>query len=355
MTTSTEQNNSEISLSDILENSKAFFKTLLNKWKIILLVVIMGTALGYIIALQTKKIYAANLSFVLEEDKGGGGFSATMGLASQLGLDLGGGSGTIFSGMNLIELLKSRSIIEKTLLSPVTVEGENSTFAEKFIDEMKLREHWKDKPKLLNIHFPLNKSRDKFTREENDVLSTIDQIIVNKRLKVELRDKKVNITDVRFTSENEILAKMFTIALVNKVAEFYTETKTKKSAYNIAILEKQLDSIKSEMSNAMSRVASENDNAFNLNPAFGIHKVPAQKKVVDVQVNSAIYTQLIQNLEMSKISMRKETPLIQIIDEPIYPLPIEEASKLMYSLVGLIFSFILISGWLLLQFILKMR
>jgi uncharacterized protein involved in exopolysaccharide biosynthesis len=48
---------------------------------------------------------------------------------------------------------------------------------------------------------------------------------------------------------------------------------------------------------------------------------------VDVQANTAILTQLVANLEISKVSLRKETPLIQVIDRPILPLDKARVSK----------------------------
>ena len=334
----------EISLSDLFTKIEKFIKYLMTKWKIVIFVVLLGSVIGFAISHINKKMYIANLSFAIEEEKSGSGFSGALGIASQLGIDLGGSSGTIFSGANLIELIKSRYIIEKALLSPVSLNGKTRTFAEMFIDQMRLRIFYKNDSNLINIHFPLDYDRNTFNRDQNSVLAAISGII-SKRLKVDQRDKKTNIIDVKFVSEDEILAKMFTETLVNTVTLFYTDTKTKKSTSNIAILTKQLDSIKAAMNSAMSNVANANDNAFNLNPALGIKKVPAQKKMVDVQVNSAIYTQLIQNLELSKISLRKETPLIQIIDAPIYPLSSEEPNKLIYSLIGFVISFIVILCW----------
>jgi uncharacterized protein involved in exopolysaccharide biosynthesis len=57
-----------------------------------------------------------------------------------------------------------------------------------------------------------------------------------------------------------------------------------------------------------------------------------------VQANTAILTQLVANLEMAKVTLRKETPLVQIIDAPILPLKKEKVSKLM-SLIGWGFMF----------------
>jgi uncharacterized protein involved in exopolysaccharide biosynthesis len=42
--------------------------------------------------------------------------------------------------------------------------------------------------------------------------------------------------------------------------------------------------------------------------------------MIDVQANSAIYQELLKQLELAKVTHRNNMPLIQIIDSPSYPL-----------------------------------
>ena len=85
---------------------------------------------------------------------------------------------------------------------------------------------------------------------------------------------------------------------------------------------------------SISGVARANDNTYNLNPALNRERATSAKRQVDVQANTAILTQLVANLEMSKVALRKETPLIQVIDKPIFPLNMQKASKPLYMLIG---------------------
>ena len=72
----------------------------------------------------------------------------------------------------------------------------------------------------------------------------------------------------------------------------------------------------------------------NANPALQLLRVPSKRKEIDVQANQAILTELVKNLELSKMSLRKETPLIQVIDRPTYPLEVKQVGKLQSFLVG---------------------
>ena len=103
---------------------------------------------------------------------------------------------------------------------------------------------------------------------------------------------------------------------------------------NFDILQKQTDSIREALNRDISGVASANDDVYNLNPALNIKSSPGKRKQIDVQANTAILTQLVSQLEMSKVTLRKETPLIQVIDRPILPLEKDEVSKLKALILG---------------------
>ena len=70
------------------------------------------------------------------------------------------------------------------------------------------------------------------------------------------------------------------------------------------------------------------DNTFNLNPALNVRRAPVARNQVDVQANTAILTELVKQSELAKVTLRKETPLIQVIDKPILPLPLRNISIL---------------------------
>lgn len=112
--------NDEISLKELVLKIKEWYQFLLTKWKLIILAAIIGGLIGFTYAYFQKPTYKAVLTFAMEEEKsGGGGLGGALGLASQFGIDLGSSGGGAFSGANLIELMKSRKLVEKTLLSPL--------------------------------------------------------------------------------------------------------------------------------------------------------------------------------------------------------------------------------------------
>jgi uncharacterized protein involved in exopolysaccharide biosynthesis len=324
----------EISLKELILKIKDWYRFLLTKWIVIVAAGIIGGAIGVGYTFTQKATYTASLSFALEDEKqGGGGLSGALGLASSLGIDLGGSAGGAFSGANLIELMKSRNIVEKSLLNPITVNGKTQSFAQYYINFNELNKNWDEKPLLKGIEFAPDADRSKFTLQQDSILGNIYSSVLQ-MLTVGQKDKKVSILSIDVKSTDEFFSKAFAENLANEVSSYYIEIKSKKARQNMEILQRQTDSIRAVLNGSILSVATAIDNTFGLNPAMQVQKTTISKKQFDVQANTAILTQLVTNLEMAKVSLRKETPLIQVIDRPILPLKKEKVGKLKSLILG---------------------
>ena len=328
-------NDDEISLKELILKIKEWYNFLLTKWKLIVLMGVIGGVIGFTYAIFQKPIYKASLTFAMEDEKtGGGGLSSALGLASSLGIDLGSSAGGAFAGANLIELMKSRKLVEKTLLSPITVKGKTQSLADYYLEITEAKKGWEEKPNLKNINFPIDADREKFTLQQDSILKGLAASLVKEHLSIAQKDKKISIINIDVNSTDEQFAKAFCETLAKETSEYYVEIKSKKARMNVEILQKQTDSIRAELNGAITGVAAATDNVFNLNSAMNVKRVPSARRQVDVQANTAMLTSLVTNLEMSKMALRKETPLIQIIDRPLFPLEKEKVSKLKSLVLG---------------------
>ena len=324
----------EISFKQFIFKIKEWVAFLFSKWKIIILIGLIGSILGFTYAKRSKITYKAVLSFAMEDDKSGGGLGSALGLASSLGITSGGGGG-IFTANNLTQLMKSRLVVEKALLKPILINGKKSTLAEYYIEINNIRKSWNDKPALKNITFLLSRDSIRYTRQQDSLLKNIYSALASKQnLLIDQKDKKFTIFNIEVTNENELFAKLFCESLANETSNFYVQTINKKFRLNVEILQKQVDSVKLELKNSINGIAAEIDNIYNLNPAFNKKTAVSKNKQVDMQTNSAILTNLVVQLELAKINLRKETPLIQEIDHPTLPLEKEKLSKLNYLILG---------------------
>lgn len=334
-TIQTQQNNEEeVSLKELIIRVKNLWNYLLNRWLIILLVAAIGGTIGLCVAIFKKPTYEAELTFVLEDQKsGGGGLGAYAGIAAQFGINIGGleGGEGLFSKENIVEFLKSRRMIQKTLLSEVEINGKKELLIDRYVRINKLDEDWDKNEKLKNFQFTAD-SGSNFLQDS--LIAGYHKAILKKDLIIDKLDKKLSILSLKVTTKDELYSKAFCEKLITNAAEFYIRTLTKKSQENLNILSKQVDSVRRELNSAIGGVAAATDANPNANKAFQSLNVPSKTRTVDVQANTAILTELVKNQELARMNVRNDKPLIQVLDKPILPLIKNKVGKIIGVLVG---------------------
>lgn len=346
-------NTDEKTLKDLILTIQDWSRFLLSQWLILGIAIIIGAISGLVYSLYKSPIYEATTTFVLEDNGGGGGLGQYAGLASMVGIDMGGGnSDGIFSGDNIIQLYKSRSMLAKTLLSTADFGGKQQLLIDRYINFNKLKQKW-DNPELLNIEFKLQPGK-KYSRLQDSLLGEVIKDINKFNLVVGKPDKKLTVIRVEVKSKDEDFAKAFNEKIVSTVNDFFIQTKTKKALANVAILQHQADSVKAVMTGAIFASASTLDGTPNLNPTRQILRAPVQRSQFNAEANKAILTELVKNLELSKMNLRKETPLIQVIDVPVLPLEKERVGKAKGIVLGAISGGFLVFIILIVRRFLKM-
>lgn len=344
----------EMSLKEIVYKSRQIINYLVSKYLICITVGIFGALVGLGIAYIKHATYTATTTFVLESgESGGGGLGQYAGIASMVGIDFAGGGGGIFQGDNIIELYKSRKMIEQTLYSNIQ-EDSTQLLIDRYLNIKGWKEKWSDNPQLRNFNFKdaINTKTNSARLRDSLVTVVVDDIKKN-YLIVSKPDKKLSIIKVDFKSPDELFSKNFNDNLVRNVNDFYVQTKTKKALQTVSNLQHQADSVRRILNGAINNVANIADATPNLNPARQTLRAPAQRSQFNADANKAILSELVKNLELSKMNLRQETPLIQIIDKPVYPLNVDMLTKTR----GLVFGFAIGAGLtiiaLIFQFIIK--
>lgn len=341
--------NQIVNLKDIINNFQKWYVYLKSKLRVVLIFILFGLLICFTLFYTQKLKYSARLTFAMEEDKGvSGGLAGAAGIASQIGIDLGSSGGSAFSSSNLMELMKSRLLIEKTLLDTITIDKKTKTLADYYAENEGLRKKWDKNPDLKNINFNNKLDRSYFTFQQDSLLKILYKRILSENVSVQSKDKKITIMTLEVVSSDQLFSKFFCENLAIETTKFYIETKTKKSKNNVEILQQQVDSLKKYLDEAISGVASATDKVYNLNPAFNINGSSSKKKQVNVQANTVVLTQLIAQLELAKINLRKETPLIQIIDRPILPLDDDKYNPIIILVLFIFTSFIIAISYLVL-------
>lgn len=334
------QSDNSTSLKDLILKIRGWIGYLWSKWLIICLFGLIGAGLGLTYALLKKPQYVASLTFVLEDSKASP-MVAYAGIASQFGIDLGSmGENGIFSGDNIVEFLKSRLMVEKALLTVFNIDGKSQTLADRYMEVYGLREKWQKKNRLKGISFPANVDRRKFTLLQDSILQVFYSDIIKERLLVMKPDKKLSFILVKTKTVDEVFSKNFTVSLVQEATDFYIRTRTQRSKFTVDQLQNKADSVERLLNQKTYSAAATQD--LNFNPARSVASVKTELITRDKMVLSTMYGEIIKNLELSKMAMAQETPIIQIVDTPILPLEISKFGKMKGLILGGILGGILI-------------
>lgn len=315
---------------------------LFSKWKTILLVALLFGLGGYIRSYLKKPTYVAEITFALDEGAGQSTKSEYSQLSEQLGIETILNAGGVFSSpTNILELMQSRLLIEKTLRDSVSIAGKQIIFANFFLDSLDYRDKWL---KGQQLNFSSVKKDTNEVLFESKVIRDIYQNLITQNIGVDKKGKGTSIISVSCTSESQLFSKFFLEALINKVTQYYIETKTLRSKINVAFLQKRTDSIKNAFSGALFGRAAFTD--ANINAVRQISTVSGEKQQTDVQILKTTYVDLVRSLEAAKSTLMRETPLIQYLDLPILPLKANSSGPLKNFIVFFIIGAFLIIFYL---------
>ena len=323
----------------------SFLKSLLRKWWLFCIVGLAFSIAGFLYAWYQKPKYESNLTFIINQGNNGSGLSGALSLAAQFGFNVGGGENDMFSGDNILEIIKSRNIVESVFLSVDTFNARPYTLIEFYQQELIKLPH-KRIFATNPVHFPVGINRALLNYAQDSILYSTYMDFVNSSLEAERPDKRLSIFSVKVKSVNEKFTKIFTDKLIRATDSLYTDIISKKERQTLEILEQRVASMKGGLSASISSKAASQD--VNLNPAFAESQVPLQKQQVNIQAYGSAYSEMFKNLEMARFQYLNKIPLIQIIDHADYPMKKIKTSKLkttmLFALAGAFITFLLL--WL---------
>jgi hypothetical protein len=344
-------------------------KVISANFKLVLIVVLIGAALGLAYSIFKPVRYNAEITFSVEDSKSiGGGLLSSLG--GSIGMDIGSlaGSGNgVLSGDNVLSLLKSKSMMAQSLKTPYPIENNtnntiatknnaatdsskqstiaNYTIADRYADVYGLREKWAANEKIGRaIYFG---QPDQNIRLQDSLLKLIIKRIEEKELTVVKPDKKLSFFNIAINTKDELMSLLITKGIIKIATDFYVNAKVGRLRNNIERLEKRTDSI-SNLLNQQTYSATEDARLLlNVNPADINAPVYSEISQRDKMVLTTIYAELMKNLEVSKAALIQETPTVQIVDQTGFPLERIETKWYEGIFLGAILSLLAITSLLL--------
>ncbi|NDA63257.1 MAG: hypothetical protein EBX50_14630 [Chitinophagia bacterium] len=321
------------SFVDLLKELWYKFLYSLQQTKWLLAFFILGALIGVGYAIIKKTTYTARLVFVVEESKTSGGGSLASALAGQVGLDLGSltGSSGVLAGDNVLELLKSRSLLKKALLTPA--QNPQISLADLYAEVYGLRVKWKNDASIgKDIYFTPGKEIE--TRLQDSLLHSMMERLLEKELSIVKSDKKLGFFQLQATTRNEWFSQQICIRLLKVATEFYIQTKTRRLTANIERLQKRADSLGVVLDNKTFSTAAATQRLLDANPAYAAPQVDAEISTRNKYLQGTVFAEIVKNLEISKTTLIQETPTVQIVDQPEMPLKKNEIKWWMGLLLG---------------------
>jgi hypothetical protein len=319
----------EISIEEFFEKVKAKFNQVRKHWMGILIVSILFGLAGWFYAKQLPEYYAANILFILSSsDKQQ---SQDNLIAQQLGLGQKGGNGEgLYTVQNFLGLLVHSKMIRETLLLPYPQENTH-TFASKYMALTGENERG-----IFTTKEPYNP----INKEQISLLRSLAEQI-RPSLVVKPAEDGTSFTQFSGRFENEEFAKYFTESLLNNTLSFYVEGKTKEIKNNIRQIEGRKDSLLRLLTIKSRRIANQQVQSIDLNPAYSSAMVERQIMSNEGEFLSKLYAESVASLEVVKSELRQQTPLFTIIEGAEYPLEQEIPARMKWFWAMLVLGFLL--------------
>jgi len=324
-----------------------FLNYFISQYKLILYITIITSALGLLYGKLQPSTYKATSTFIVEDKsgKGGGGLS---GLASQFGIDVGGltgGGAGLFDGDNILEIIKSRAIIEKVLLTKMEEPSsfKVQTIADYYIQVEDLQGKFERKNiNVKSLNFAGLSEGVKHTVQQDSILYVLFDRI-NKDLNVEKKNKKSTIITLEVVSADQVFSKIFAEELLKQTSDLYIDIKTGNLSRSINKIQQKADSLQNSLTGIYQK-SFQAENAtklYNVNSSLRINTSQTEIAARDKTVSSTLYAEVVKNLETLKLSLINQTPVIQVLDTPKYPLFDQRIPILYFLLIGFAVGFVL--------------
>jgi uncharacterized protein involved in exopolysaccharide biosynthesis len=307
-----------------------FLNYFISQYKLVLYITLISTILGFLYGKFQPSSYKATTTFIVE-DKSGRGAGGLSGFASQFGIDAGGltgGGAGLFDGDNVLEIIKSRGIIEKVLLTKMDNAANGQTIADYYIQISDFKSAFESKNiNTKSLNFIGLTEGAKHTVVQDSILFILFSEI-SKNLIVEKRNKKSTIITLQVSSPDQVFSKTFAEELIKQTSDLYIDIKTGNLSKSISKIQRKADSLQNSLVGIYQ-------NSFQINMSRN------DLSERDKTFSSTLYAEIVKNLETLKLSLINQTPVIQVLDTPKLPLSDQRIPSRYFLVIGFAVGFVL--------------
>ena len=293
---------------------------IVKNWLIVLLITGVGAGIGFYkdSKLKQRTSYLAEIIFSMGA---GGGQNEMGGLGSLLGMSQQTDE-SLFSGDNFLYIVKTRSTIERALLTKVTLDGRTDYFANIYMDSSFVKEDdWTADYQIEKWH------KVRFVQTNRDKMNATERLVLDHlygRLKGETDivkpDVRLVFLKVRATCEFTSISKLWAETLLSTVEDLYQANQSKKTNKMMKLMRRRVDSLSQVMNRSEGNIARLQD--INREAVVIEGQVQQTRLARNTGLASGLFQEASRSLESLKMSAIKEATLFTIIEpvhEPLDP------------------------------------
>ena len=330
----------EITLKELILKIQEFWRELWRYWWLIALITIPFVAYMTYKASRADVTYPAQLTFMVNNDEGGG-MSSISGLLGTFGL--GGRGGGEYNLDKMLQLMKSRRITEEVIFTEVEIEGRKDFIANHLIHNLDTLDKWYKEPSLLNRK-PDPLKDFKFTHDSLAIFTNLENKAVKKlQGKILGRDdnpgfissgysEESGILDITTETQHEDLSIVLSKEYFEQLAKFYTEKSVGSHKLTYDLLKIKSDSIFQELNSAEFQLANYIETRRGI--ISETEMLTKNRLNREIQKLTLMYGESAKNLELADFTLRSNTPFVTLIDAPVSPIKPESESIFRSLIIG---------------------
>jgi len=326
----------EFSLRDLILKVREYVLEAFRYWYIPVFFIILSECYQLYRYFTYVPVYSGTITFSVDEDEGGGS-AGISGMLGQIGL--GSIRPTRYNLDKIMELSKSRRVVQQTLFTKIIVDEKLDFLANHLLRIYKLG-HAVNKEKSMPEFYFTRDSVSAFDRRENEVLLMLYNFIIgppdhpkNALLRADYNED-TNIMSLSATTTDEDLSLEMSRKMFESLSNYYVTKAIEKQVKTYKIVSAKRDSVLAVLKSVEYQLANFKDTHRSL--LMRTDQVTELRLQRELTALSAMYAEVLKNTEVADFSLRNKTPFIQVIDSPILPIAPVQFSPIRHLLIGLI-------------------
>lgn len=329
-----EESRKEIDLIELFKHIWVRRKALL-KWCIV------GMVTGIVIAYSIPREYECVVRLAPEKaNQSMGGLRGMSDMAAMMGINVGTGNNT--GGLNEMvypEILRSTPFMSQFANIPVEVDGAKTTLME-YLDKDQKKAWWS------YLFAAPGKALEWLRGSDSDSQAQYNPYKPNKEMRSFYEtlskrisagaDKKTDLISVQVMMQDPMVAAIVADSVVSKLQEFMIQYQTSKARHDLNNSQMLLKKATAEYDIAMDELAKAQDQNRNLISRSAMIHVDNLSNKRNLAYN--LYQQLASQVEVCKLKVQEDTPVVTVLDPPLVPIKAKSPRK-MTIMLGCLFLF----------------